>query len=344
MSGAPSGRVVVVGSLNADLTVYCPRLPLPGETIAGTGTALGPGGKSANQAVAASRAGAHVALVGAVGDDANGAMLRDAVAGAGVDVTSVRTVPGEATGMAIITVDDSAENCIVTTAGANGLVSAGDVARAADAFDGAAVVCLCREVADDAVLAAARAGRSAGATVVFNASPFGELPSGLLETVDVLLVNAHEASQLLGGAVLPSAVLPATAEPAESAEPAEPWELAGAWEPVADGLAALGVRRAVVTLGAGGAVVLNAQANAGEAAGERVVPIAPLRVDAVDTTGAGDAFTGALAARLAAGDALAEAARYAAVASALATTAKGTQTAYPYRDEVLSRLGESRLG
>lgn len=327
MNGAPNGRVVVVGSLNADLTVYCPRLPKPGETIAGTGTSLGPGGKSANQAVAAGRSGADVVLVGAVGDDVNGAMLRDAVAAAGVDVTHVRTVPGEATGMAIITVDDSAENCIVTTAGANGLVSADDVERARATFNGAAVVCLCREVADDAVLAAARAGRDAGATVVFNASPSGELAPELLDAVDVLLVNAHEAAQLIHSSGHSTAGLPAAGEPAE------------AWGPVAKALAAHGVRRAVVTLGAAGAVVLETHLGTSDAAAGAVVPVAPLRVDAVDTTGAGDAFTGALAARLAAGDPLAGAARYAAVAAALATTAKGTQAAYPTREQVLARLG-----
>ena len=248
MSGTLGHRVVVVGSLNVDLTVYCPRLPRPGETIAGTGTTLGPGGKGSNQAVAASRSGAGVVLVGAVGDDANGAMLRDAAARAGIDVTHVRIVSGQATGMAIITVDDSAENCIVTTAGANGLVSADDVLRAAPAFDGAAVVCLCREVADDAVLAAALAGRDAGATVVFNASPFGGLAPELLDAVDVLLVNAHEAAELLHGSGHSTAGLPTADEPAE------------AWGPVADALAARGVDRAVITLGAGGAVVLDAQA------------------------------------------------------------------------------------
>jgi ribokinase len=308
------GRVVVVGSLNADLTVYAPRLPRAGETIAGTGIALGPGGKSANQAVAAARSGAAVALVGAVGDDSYGAMLRDAAAGEGVEVTHVRTVVGEATGIAVITVDAAGENTIVTTAGANGRVSADDVEQARDAFRGAAVVCLCREVADDAVLAAARAGRAEGATVVFNASPFGELGPGLLALVDVLLVNAHEASQLLGGTALPS-------------DPDD-----GAWAPLAEALAGLGVGRAVVTLGARGAVVL--------AANGPVVPIAPLHVDAVDTTGAGDAFTGALAARLADGESVADAARFAAVAAALATTARGTQAAYPTREQVLARLGQ----
>ncbi|WP_430298228.1 ribokinase [Sinomonas sp. B1-1] len=310
--------VVVVGSLNADLTVYCPRLPAPGETIAGTATEVGPGGKGANQAVAASLSGAGVAIVGAVGDDSNGAMLRHAVSGAGVDVSRVRTLGDQASGMAIITVDDAAENTIVTTAGANGRLSARDVEVAGEVFRGARAVCLCLEVPREAVLAAALAGRAAGATVILNASPFGPLAPELLAAVDVLLVNAHEASQLLAGAPLP----PASADDA-------------AWAPIARGLAEAGVR-AVVTLGAGGAVVLeDEQGRTGRA---RVERIPALPVEPVDTTGAGDAFAGALAARLAAGDALGDAARYAAVAAALSTMARGAQRSYPTRERVLARL------
>ena len=311
--------VVVVGSLNADLTVYCPRLPAPGETIAGTATEVGPGGKGANQAVAASLSGAGVALVGAVGDDSNGAMLRHAVAGAGVDVTCVRTLGHQASGMAVITVDDAAENTIVTTAGANGRLSARDVEEAREVFRGARAVCLCLEVPGEAVLAAALAGRAAGATVILNASPFGPLAPELLAAVDVLLVNAHEASQLLAGAPLP----PASADDA-------------AWEPIAHGLAEVGTARAVVTLGAGGAVVLEGERGGAARAGVEWVPALP--VEPVDTTGAGDAFAGALAARLAAGDALVDAARYAVVAAALSTTGRGAQRSYPTRDRVLARL------
>ncbi|ASN50832.1 ribokinase [Sinomonas sp. R1AF57] len=310
--------VVVVGSLNADLTVYCRRLPAPGETIAGTATEVGPGGKGANQAVAASLSGAGVALVGAVGDDSNGAMLRHAVTGAGVDARHVRTFADQASGMAIITVDDAAENTIVTTAGANGRLSAQDVAEAGEVFRGARAVCLCLEVPREAVLAAALAGREAGATVILNASPFGPLASELLAAVDVLLVNAHEASQLLAGAPLP----PASADDA-------------AWAPIARGLTEVGAARAVVTLGAGGAVVLEGERGGAGRAGVERVPALP--VEPVDTTGAGDAFAGALAARLAAGDSLGDAARYAAVASALSTTARGAQRSYPTREKVVSQ-------
>ncbi|GAA2196352.1 ribokinase [Sinomonas flava] len=310
--------VVVVGSLNADLTVYCSRLPAPGETIAGTASEVGPGGKGANQAVAASLSGAGVALIGAVGDDSNGAMLRRAVTGAGVDVSRVRTIGNQASGMAIITVDDAAENTIVTTAGANGRLSARDVEEAGEVFRGARVVCLCLEVPREAVLAAALAGGSAGATVILNASPFGPLAPELLAAVDVLLVNAHEASQLLAGAPLP----PASADDA-------------AWAPIARGLAEAGVARAVVTLGGGGAVVL--QGERGRADRAEVERIPALPVEPVDTTGAGDAFAGALAARLAAGDALGDAARYAAVAAALSTTGRGAQRSYPTREKVVSQ-------
>ena len=129
-----TGRIVVVGSLNADLTIYCERLPQPGETVHGNGFAVNPGGKSANQAVAAGRLGGHVSLVGAVGDDANGNMLQASVAGAGVDVGHVRT-SSEPTGVAVIAVDAHGENNIIISAGANGTLSPADVADAADVLE-----------------------------------------------------------------------------------------------------------------------------------------------------------------------------------------------------------------
>jgi hypothetical protein len=157
-----AGRIVVVGSLNADLTIYCERLPLPGETVHGNGFAVNPGGKSANQAVAASRLGGNVSLVGAVGEDPNGSMLLSSAAGSGVDVGHVRTSP-EPTGVAVIAVDAGGENNIIISAGANGTLSPADVAAASDVLEEAAVVCLCLEVSMDTVLAAARAGHDAGA-------------------------------------------------------------------------------------------------------------------------------------------------------------------------------------
>ncbi|WP_028275930.1 ribokinase [Arthrobacter sp. I3] len=313
MTRPDSGRIVVVGSLNADLTIYCDRLPLPGETVHGNGFAVNPGGKSANQAVAAAKLGSRVVLIGAVGDDTNGTMLLASTAGAGVDISRVRRTPDAATGVAVISVDAHGENNIIISAGANGTLAPGDVAASAELFEGASVMCLCLEVGLDTVEAAARLGHDAGATVLLNLSPYAEIPASLAALCDILLVNAHEASLFLGGAAVPDA----------GADTA-------AWAPVRDKFADRGLHRVVVTLGANGSVVLDS----GAGAEGRITRIEPTRVDAKDTTGAGDAFTGAVAARLAAGDSLPAAAAFASVAAALAATRKGTQTAYPKAADV----------
>ncbi|MDQ0662135.1 ribokinase [Arthrobacter ulcerisalmonis] len=313
-----TGRIVVVGSLNADLTIYCERLPQPGETVHGNGFVVNPGGKSANQAVAAGRLGGRVSLVGAVGEDANGAMLEASVAGAGVDVSHVRT-SSEPTGVAVIAVDAHGENNIIISAGANGTLSPADVAGASDVLEQAAVVSLCLEVSMDTVLAAAQAGHDGGATVLLNLSPYAEIPAALAQLTDVLLVNAHEAALFLGSSV-PGAGAPA-----------------GEWDAVRERFAAHGIPQVLVTLGSQGSVVLDSLPSSGS----RVAFVAPARVAAVDTTGAGDAFTGAVAVRLAAGDALADAAAFASVAAALATTRKGTQAAYPDTADVERRLRTS---
>lgn len=298
-------HVVVVGSLNADLTLYAERMPLPGETVLGTDFVIQPGGKSANQAVAAARLGADVRLVGAVGDDANGAMLLDSSRNSGVDVSAVRRIDGVPTGVAGITVDAQGENSIVIVAGANGELSPQDVEQASSVFDGAAAVCLCLEVSQETVLAAARAGRVAGASVILNLSPFAPIPADLVAATDILLVNAHEAGQLLG-------------REAPAAEGED-------WAAVAAAFAEAGFRRVLVTLGAQGVVVLDGAGPGDDAAIEQ---IAATRIEPVDTTGSGDAFTGGLATRLAAGDSLVEAARYASVAAAHAATGRGAQASY----------------
>lgn len=304
--------IVVVGSLNADLVAYCERIPDLGETVRGYAFATSPGGKSANQSAAAGRLGADVMLVGAVGEDAHGQLLLDAVADAGVDVSQVRRRADVPTGVALITVDDTAENSIVIVAGANGTLEPEDVDLRVLAD--AEVVCLCLEIDIETVLAAARAGHDAGATVVVNLSPSGEVPEELLGLTDVLLVNVHEAAQVLGSGV------PSTCTDDTLAE----------WADVARHFEQKRLRRVVVTLGAGGSVVLDPGAGHSEV----VTPIAPTTITPVDTTGAGDCFTGALAARLAAGDDLVASARFASVAAALATTAKGTQAAYPSAERV----------
>jgi len=276
--------IVVVGSLNADLVVRTERFPRPGETLRGSDLAVLPGGKSANQAVAAGRLGGTVRMVGAVGDDGNGALLRDSVAAAGVDTTHVAVREGVATGTAVITVDGAGENTIVVSAGANATLTPDDLP--ADVFEGAGVLALCLEVPIDVVLAAARAARAEGVTVLTNPSPLGAVPAELLALTDVLLVNEHEAASL-------------------GDHP---------------------VRRSVVTRGGAGCVVRDGDAEP--------VTIDAVRVGAVDTTGCGDAFTGAVAVRLAAGDDLVEAARFAVGVGAYAATRPGAQASYPTTAEL----------
>lgn len=290
-------RVAVVGSMNADLTVRTPRLPRPGETVTGSELEINPGGKSANQAAVAARLGSDVRLLGLVGDDHHGEMLREEAARAGVDTRWVRTVGGVATGTAMIAVDVHAENFIIISPGANGRLSPQRYAEGADVLDGAAVLCLCLEVEQATVMAAAQDAVRRGVPVLLNLSPSAEVDPALLDATDVLLVNGQELADLVGSGDLAQAT---------------------------DRLAAKGIQRAVVTLGAEGAVVISG--------GSREQVPAP-KVRAVDTTGAGDAFTGALAHRLAEGDDLVAAARFAVQVASLAVTRPGAQRSYPTRQE-----------
>ena len=308
-----SSKIVIAGSLNADLTIYCDRLPNPGETLHGNGFAVNPGGKSANQAVAAARLGGTVTLLGAVGEDANGDMLLTSAANAGVNTAHLRRAT-EPTGVAVISVDAQGENTIIISAGANATLLPTHMDPTV--FADAAVVCLCLEVAPETVLAAATAGHDAGATVLLNLSPYAPITESLAKSVDVLLVNVHEASEFLDGFAMPAPTAPAEA-----------------WHGAVESFAARGLSKVLVTLGAAGSVVLDSTNTAAPA-----VLIAPTKVDAVDTTGAGDAFTGAVAARLAAGDSLVDAARVASVSAALATTKRGTQAAYPHLDDVTALI------
>jgi ribokinase len=297
--------VVVLGSLNADLTVQVDELPRPGQTVVGGDLIILPGGKSANQAVAAARSGARVRLVGAVGEDVNGEILLAAVTEAGVDASGVRRVPGVPTGTALIAVDRRAENTIIVSPGANAHCSPGQAETLELGSDD--VLCLALEVPIETVVAAAERARALGATVILNASPLGTLPAGLRAAASVLVVNAGEAETLFG---IGSNDLQGDAR------------RAGAL------LACAGIARAVVTLGSAGAIVFDGA----------VTRIAPTPVRAIDTTGAGDAFTGALAARISAGDGLLDAARTASRYAAATTTSAGAQASYPQLDAIEERL------
>jgi len=302
--------VVVVGSLNADLTITTDRLPSAGETVAGHDFATRPGGKGANQAVAAARLGSQVSLIGAVGDDAHGTMLVQAAVRDGIDTDSIARMADVPTGVAVIEVDAHGENSIVAFPGANGRLEPEYVDGAAGRIADAAVVCLCLESPLETVMAAARLGHQTGATVVLNLSPYREVPGELLADADLLLVNEHEAAQLLGSR-----------------------DVTLDWEGTARGFAGLGLRDVVVTLGAQGSMVIQ-----GGVGGLPVLtPIAVVPTQVVDTTGCGDAFTGAVADSLARGEGLVSAARRAAVVASMAAAAKGAQDSYP----TLSAVNES---
>ena len=304
-----SGRVLVVGSLNADLVVRTARIPGPGETVAGSDLVIVPGGKSSNQAAAVGKLGGDVAMLGCVGDDGNGAMLVKSLENAGVDVSQVRAMEGVSTGSAMIAVDDAGENCIIVSPGANGRLSADDVNAATDFFasaDSSSVLTLCLEVSLDAVKAAARNAGKRGAKVVLNISPYMKVGADLLDLVDILLVNNHELADLTGQAEF---------------DPLGDWT--SVIEATNAALGASGPRTVVVTLGAQGARIIDL--DAGTASEQIPSP----KVKPVDTTGCGDAFLAAFSFRIAAGDDLEQAAAFAVRVGAYAATGEGAQNSYP---------------
>ncbi|MPY32241.1 ribokinase [Streptomyces adustus] len=316
-SSHTTDTVCVVGSINADLSVVTEHLPQPGQTVRGGGLVVGSGGKSANQAVAASRLGASVSMVGAVGHDEHGGILRDALERDGIDITRVRSFSDVATGTALITIDREGENTIVVSPGANGVLGERDVELAQETIARAAVLGLAFEVDDRVVLTAARIAHSSGGRVVLNPSPYRTPHPDLLAMVDLLVVNELELADMVGADV--------TAKP---------------WEDICRALfERFGIRSTVVTAGARGAVVLSHGDGTGPDAQAHVVPIAAITVDAVDTTGCGDAFLGAVLAGLADGRTVVDAAHKAAAVAAYAATRRGAQSSYPTDAEVQALLG-----
>lgn len=298
--------IVVVGSINMDLVIRVPRFPEAGETLLGEDLDQYSGGKGANQAVAAARAGGAVAMVGRVGSDAFGPVLRDRLADEAIDVGSVETVSGPS-GVAVITVDKAARNSIVVSPGANKSLTPDDLA--ASLFEGATAVLLQLEIPLETVLAAARMGRAAAARTLLNLAPARTLDPEQLADIDVLLVNETEAASLTG----------LTAE-AVAADPE-----------AAVGRLAAQVPAAVLTLGAAGACW---------AEDGKVGRVPGFSVEAVDTTAAGDSFVGALSVALGEGMALSDAVRFGNAAGALAATRVGAQPAIPKRAEIEAFLAE----
>lgn len=298
-------RIVVIGSANIDLVTRVPRAPKPGESLIGLSFATITGGKGANQAVAAARLGAQTLFAGCVGADAFGAMQRQSLSEAGVDVSRLKTHPNEPTGTAVILVADTGENVIVVTPAANYGLSPGDIAALEPEIDGADALLLQLEIPLETVEAALTAAHRRGVPSILDAGPAQQVPERLIALADIVSPNETEAEAMTGIRV----------ETLNDAKRA------------AQALRAMGAAHVVLKLGARGAYY----------SGEGEMHTPPFRVKPVDTTAAGDAFTAALAVvwgRMPVAAAL----RFANAAGALATTVAGAQPSMPTRAAVEAML------
>lgn len=297
MHAAP---IVVIGSTNTDLVIRCPRFPRPGETLLGSDFLINPGGKGANQAVAVHRLGGSLTYIAKVGDDLFGRQTLTHFREAGIDTRFVFTTAEVPSGIALIAVDERAENSIILAPGANDELLPADIDRTAEVFTAGGYLLLQLETPLTTVHYAARLAREAGMKVVLNPAPARALPPELLELIDIITPNETEAETLTGKAVTDEASLAA----------------------IAADLHGSGIGTVIITLGSRGAYVSDEQIRA-------VVP-APA-VEAVDTTAAGDVFNGALVAALAENQPLPDALAFANRAAALSVTRRGAQASIPFR-------------
>jgi ribokinase len=298
-----AGRIIVAGSLNMDLVVRSPRHPKPGETLLGGDFHTFPGGKGANQAVAAARVGAMTSMIGRVGKDAFGDALLGNLRQNGVETKHV-TQEGNASGVALITVSDDGQNTIVVAQGANALLSTEDIDRAIELFTPGSVLLTQLEVPIATITHAVEVAKAHGVTVVLNPAPAQSLDKSLLAMADYLVPNQHELALLTGEDDVDAGV---------------------------EALRSLGVRSVLVTLGGEGSLLVSETTR---------LQTPAYRVKAVDTTAAGDAFVGAFGAALAAGNSTSEAVRWGTAAGAIAVTRTGAQPSLPTRAEVEALLAK----
>lgn len=296
--------IVVIGSINMDLVIGTDKMPVMGETVLGSGFMNTPGGKGANQAVAAARLGGDVTMLGCVGDDVFGGAMRENLTRNGINTATVHTVEGTPSGVAIIVIKDG-DNAIIVDPGANGCVTPAMVEELEQTIAGCGIVVMQLEIPLETVEAAARIATKHGVRVILNPAPACALPDALLAQVDIITPNESECALLTGMDV----------REIDDAKKA------------ALSLQRKGVKRVMVTLGGRGVVYTHDEAC-------HHIP-AP-RVDVVDTTAAGDAFTGALAVALSRQKPIHEAVRIASGAGACAVTKKGAQAALPGMQEALA--------
>ncbi|MBI1347468.1 ribokinase [bacterium] len=309
MTAFPVAKVVVLGSINMDLVAHVPRIPRPGETLTGRSLSYVPGGKGANQAVAAARLGAHVQMLGRLGDDPFAATLRHGLQAAGVNTQQVLVTPDTASGLAWIGVADDGQNSITVIPGANGSVTPNDVSLWEPQIAAGEVLLMQLEVPPSTVAAAIAVARQHGVRVVLDAapSPTEPLPAACWQ-VDLLSPNQTEAEQLLGRPV--NSLMEAQA--------------------AAQQLLERGPQHVVIKLGELGAWLASREGLSQH--------IPPCPVSPVDTTAAGDAFTAAMSVEWALGQSLTDACRWACAAGALATLTSGAQPSMPTREQVVELI------
>lgn len=306
-------NIVVIGSSNTDMVVKTSHLPAAGETVLGGEFMMNAGGKGANQAVAAARYGEHVVFVARVGDDMFGRQTLESMRRDGIDTSCVSVDSDRMSGVALISVNAEGENSIVVASGANMALGREDIDRAAEEIRRADVVLMQLEVPVATVEYAAEVAAAAGVPVILNPAPApaGPLGAGLLSRIDVITPNRSEATRISG---------------------IEVTDMASARR-AAEAIHAMGTRRVIITLGGEGSLIYD---------GGEFEHIGATRVEAVDTTAAGDTFNGVLAVGVAEGLSLARAAREASVAAAISVTRMGAQTAAPTRAEVEAFISERR--
>ncbi len=295
--------ILVVGSSNTDMVIKASRLPLPGETILGGTFFMNPGGKGANQAVAAARLGGNTTFICKTGNDIFGRQAVELFKAEGIDTAYMFSDPINPSGVALITVDDAAENCIVVASGANGALSVSDIQQVQDVINKAAIVLLQLEIPLTTVEFVAAAAFANGSKVIVNPAPACALPDGLFAHISIITPNEKEAEMLSG----------ITVTNIDSAKKA------------AQLIKSKGAGSVIITMGAAGALILE---------NEIFTQVPAKTVVAVDTTAAGDVFNGALAVALAEGKNLVEATAFACAAAAIAVTRLGAQSSAPYRTEL----------
>lgn len=298
-------KILVIGSLNMDTVIETPRIPAPGETIMGKAVKLVPGGKGANQVYTMGKLGGNVSMIGAVGEDSFGEMLIDNLKRVKVDVSGVERIVGGTTGQAFIPVDDAGENSIIVIGGTNGLVDEALLRRHEDLMDACDIVVMQQEIPLSTVMAAKELAVEKGKTIIVDPAPAAAMPDEFWKDIDYMKPNETELGILVGRGLH-------TQEEYRAA----------AYE-----MLEKGVKHLLVTLGSKGCLFLSK----GE---EEFIPA--VKVKAVDTTAAGDCFTGAFAVALSQGKAEREAIAFAQRASAIAVTRKGAQTSVPSYEEVVA--------